>query len=100
MSTKKSGAMLSALILVCTLMAGSVTVAGAQDRDDRPPQAERRAGKEEHPVIRQAIKQLEQTKWLLEHKAAHDFAGHRVQAIQSIDQAIAHLHQALQADKR
>ncbi len=97
---KKSSAILAALVLVGTLVAGSAPAARAQDRDDRPPQAERRAGKEEHPVIRQAIKQLEQTKWLLEHKAAHDFGGHRVQAIQSIDQALAHLHQALQADKR
>jgi hypothetical protein len=96
---RKISATLAALLLICALMVSSATIVQAQDRDDRP-QAERREGREEHPVIRQAIKQLQQTKYLLEHKAAHDFAGHRVQAIQSIDQAIEHLNQALRADKK
>ena len=99
MSMKKVSATLAALLLLFTLTVSSARVAQAQDRDDRP-QAEKREGREEHPVIRQAIKQLQQTKYLLEHKAAHDFGGHRVQAIQSIDQAIEHLNQALRADKR
>ncbi len=97
---KRVSATLAALLLLLALTAGSAIIVQAQDRDDRP-QAERREGRrEEHPVIRQAIKQLQQTKYLLEHKAAHDFGGHRVQAIQSIDQAIEHLNQALRADKR
>jgi len=97
---KSVSASLAALLLLFALMASSAIVVQAQDREDRP-QAERREDRrEEHPVIRQAIKQLQQTKYLLEHKAAHDFAGHRVQAIQSIDQAIEHLNQALRADKK
>jgi len=95
---RKISASFAALLLVCGLTIGSTSIARAQDRDDRQPQRAVRG--EEHPVIRQAIKQLEQTKWLLEHKAAHDFHGHRAQAIQSIDQALAHLHEALQSDKK
>lgn len=97
---KRVSATLAALLLLLALTASSAIIVRAQDRDDRP-QAERREDRrEEHPVIRQAIEQLQQTKYLLEHKAAHDFGGHRVQAIQSIDQAIEHLNQALRADKR
>ena len=97
---KRISATLTALVLVCLMTAGSTGVLQAQDRDDRPQAARREQGREEHPVIRQAIRQLEQTKYMLQHKAAHDFGGHKVQAIQSIDQAIEHLNQALRADKR
>ena len=33
-------------------------------------------------------------------RAASDFKGHKVEAIRSIDEAIRHLHEALEADKR
>jgi hypothetical protein len=36
----------------------------------------------------------------LENKAASDFDGHKVAAIKSIDEAMEHLRQALQADKQ
>lgn len=64
-----------------------------QDRDERMEK------KEKHPEIRACIKQLEKTKWDLEHKAASDFHGHKVEAIKSIDEAIEHLRQGLAADK-
>ncbi len=62
--------------------------------------AEKHEGKEQHPEIREAMHHLEQAKNVLVHKAAHDFGGHRVEAIKSIDEAMEHLRQALQYDKK
>lgn len=61
---------------------------------------EKGEGREAHPVIRRAIRQLQGVKTELEKQAAHDFAGHRVAAIKSIDEAIEHLNQALASDKK
>jgi hypothetical protein len=57
-------------------------------------------GKENHPAIHEAIHHLEAAKDILEHKASHDFGGHRQQAIDSVNQALEHLHQALEYDKK
>ncbi len=65
-----------------------------QDKDDK--HEEKREG---HPVIHEAIRQLEHTKDELEHKAAKDFHGHKALAIKSINEAIAHLNEALASDK-
>jgi hypothetical protein len=62
--------------------------------------AEKNEGKEAHPEIRDAMRHLEAAKNILEHKAAHDFGGHRVEAIKSIDAAMDHLRQALNYDKK
>ena len=64
-----------------------------QDKDDKMEKKER------HPEIRECIKQLEKTKWDLEHKAASDFHGHKAEAIKAVDEAIKHLHMALESDK-
>jgi len=55
---------------------------------------------EKHPEIRAAMQHLREAKEILQKKAAHDFKGHRVQAIQSIDQALEHLRQALESDEK
>jgi len=68
----------------------------AQDRD----RDKDRGGREEHPVIEESIRQLEHVKDELEHKAAHDFKGHRVAAIRHIDQALDELYTALEVDKK
>jgi hypothetical protein len=54
---------------------------------------------EPHPAIHAAQKDLELAKRTLEH-ADHDFAGHRVKAIQQIDGALVELRLALEADKQ
>lgn len=54
---------------------------------------------EQHPEINGAIRALERAKLHLQ-RAAHDFGGHRVEAIQAIDAALAQLRQALQYDKK
>jgi hypothetical protein len=57
-------------------------------------------GRERHPEIREAIRQLNHAKQTLQRDAARDFGGHRANAVQEIDQAIAQLQQALQSDKQ
>ena len=53
---------------------------------------------EEHPKIREAIAALRSAHEDLEH-AAHDFGGHRVDAMHSIDEAIKQLEICLKYDK-
>jgi len=53
---------------------------------------------EPHPEIQAAIRSLERAKDHLQH-AAHDFGGHRVDAIKAIDAALAQLHTCLDYDK-
>lgn len=53
---------------------------------------------ERHPEIREAIASLRRAKDHLEH-AAHDFGGHRVEAIHATDEAIHQLETCLEYDK-
>ncbi|MFY9689361.1 MAG: hypothetical protein WAJ86_05465 [Candidatus Acidiferrales bacterium] len=53
---------------------------------------------EPHPEIRDAIASLQNARDHLNH-AAHDFGGHRVDAIRSIDEAIAQLRICLKYDR-
>jgi hypothetical protein len=53
---------------------------------------------EKHPQIREALESLRNSKEHLEH-AAHDFGGHRVEAIKAIDEAIRQLEICLKYDK-
>ncbi|HVP39443.1 MAG TPA: hypothetical protein VMS93_09705 [Candidatus Saccharimonadales bacterium] len=54
--------------------------------------------RESHPLLHKPQKQLQNAKGTFEH-AAQDFGGHRVKAIQHIDEALDELHQALAFDK-
>jgi hypothetical protein len=53
---------------------------------------------ERHPEIREAIGALRRAKEHMEH-AAHDFGGHRVEAIQATDAAIRQLEDCLKYDR-
>ncbi len=53
---------------------------------------------EPHPEIREAIESLRRAKDHLQH-AAHDFGGHRVEAIKATDEAIRQLQDCLKYDK-
>ncbi|HYA91962.1 MAG TPA: hypothetical protein VEK32_10740 [Thermodesulfobacteriota bacterium] len=55
--------------------------------------------KEQHPAIRAAIKALEKAKYDLEH-AAHDFGGHRAEALEAVNRAIEQLRKALEYDRK
>jgi len=54
---------------------------------------------EPHPQIREAIASLRHAKEHLEH-AAHDFGGHRVEAIRATDEAIRQLEECLKYDRK
>jgi hypothetical protein len=54
---------------------------------------------EPHPEIHEAIASLRRAKEHLEH-AAHDFGGHRVEAIRATDEAIHQLEECLKFDRR
>jgi hypothetical protein len=56
------------------------------------------ANPEPHPEIREAIASLRRAKEHMEH-AAHDFGGHRVEAIRATDEAIHQLETCLKFDK-
>lgn len=53
---------------------------------------------EPHPEIREAIRALRQAKEHMEH-AAHDFGGHRVEAIRATEAAIQQLQECLKYDR-
>jgi hypothetical protein len=53
---------------------------------------------EPHPQIREAIAALRRAKEHMEH-AAHDFGGHRVEALKATDEAIRQLEDCLKYDK-
>ncbi len=54
---------------------------------------------ERHPEIRAAQRDLQHAKARLE-RAAHDFGGHRVKAIEHINGALDELREALEYDRR
>jgi hypothetical protein len=60
---------------------------------------ERKEGRERHPHIRAAIRELQEARHELE-TAAHDFGGHRKEAIEAVDNAIKQLREALEYDKK
>jgi len=62
------------------------------------PAAPNAAPAEQHPQIHDAIAALRNAKAHLEH-AAHDFGGHRVDAIKATDEAIHQLEICLKYDK-
>ncbi len=82
--------------LVGTLSLG-LTLAQAQTTSPAPPTGA--AQHERHPAIHRAIRSLEEAKPALE-RADHDFGGHRKDALEQCDKAIAQLKLALQYDKK
>src|SRR5438093_9142785 len=50
---------------------------------------------QEHPQMEEAKKDLQAAKTSLQ-AADHDYGGHRKQAIEAIDRALGHIHQALE----
>ena len=84
--------MLTLVTFTPIISAAAPTPNPAVDKDDK------KKG-EPHPHIRAAIRELEEAKKELQ-SAAHDFGGHRVEAIEAIDNALKQLRQALQYDKK
>jgi hypothetical protein len=87
----------TALLTMCSLPSFTQTA-----KDNLPHSnytQEREEKKERHPHIRAAIRELQEARREL-HTAAHDFGGHRAEALEAVDNAIKQLRVALQYDKR
>jgi hypothetical protein len=63
------------------------------------PVEQEKKGREPHPHVRAAIHELQEAKRELQ-TAAHDFGGHRKEALESVDTAIRQLQAALEYDKK
>lgn len=74
-------------------------VAATPSGPTRPAAVSARPYPEPHPEINAAIRALDRAKLHLQH-AAHDFGGHRVEAIRAIDAALVQLKLALEYDKK
>ncbi len=77
-----------------TLVNAPGTTAQAQVNGGNPAHHH---GREHHSVIRRGMHLLKRAVKVLSH-GAHDFGGHRVQAIDLTKQAIEQLHAAMQFD--
>lgn len=95
---------LTALILVVAFSASvpaapnKATASAAPAPAGTPHPANAAATPEPHPQIHEALASLRRAKEHLEH-AAHDFGGHRVEAIRATDEAIRQLELCLKFDK-
>jgi hypothetical protein len=98
---------LSAMVIFALALCLSVTstpaspkapAAAAVPAATPQPAASPAALPEPHPEIREAIGALRRAKDHLEH-AAHDFGGHRVEAIKAIDESLRQLNDCLKYDK-
>lgn len=78
--------------------APSTTNAAAVPSATAQPNATAANAAEPHPEIREAIAALRRAKGHMEH-AAHDFGGHRVEALRATDDAIRQLEECLKFDK-
>ena len=98
----------SLLVLTSLILAFAfiTTAPGAPHKANAPaaptasasPAPSAAAPAERHPQIREAIASLRHAKEHMEH-AAHDFGGHRVEAIRATDEAIRQLELCLKFDK-
>jgi len=88
---KTSSTVLMLLVLISGLM-GATALAQNYSR------VSSRGGGERHPKIHQAINALQNAKGDLQN-AAHDFCGHRVEALESVNEAIKQLNLALESDQ-
>jgi hypothetical protein len=98
---------LSGLVILALALCVSVTSTPASPKTPTTaaatattpqPAAAPAALPEPHPEIREAIESLRRAKDHLEH-AAHDFGGHRVEAIKAIDESLHQLQDCLKYDR-
>ena len=88
----------AALVATMALPAAAANRAPAAKPSPTPAAKPAPVPPEKHPKIREALAALRSAREDLEH-AAHDFGGHRVDAMHSIDEAIKQLEICLKYDK-
>ena len=89
---------LFALLAVIAALTFVASAPAAPPAHNGQPVASTAAAPEAHPQIREAIAALRRAKEHMEH-AAHDFGGHRVEALKATDEAIRQLEICLKYDK-
>lgn len=87
------------LAVALLLSAPAVPQQTASTSNFLPKTQDRDRDNERHSHIRDAIRELQEAKKELQ-TAAHDFGGHRADALRSVDEAIHQLQLALQYDKK
>lgn len=87
------GSLATALILTLALASPVAISAAPAPKSPQPA-----AAPEPHPEIREAIAALRRARDHMDH-AAHDFGGHRVDAIRATDEAIRQLQDCLKYDR-
>jgi|GEM_PF-833880 len=85
-------------LLTAFSLVAALTATTALAQNTAKNQAAMQGKGERHPKIRQAIRALEATKTDLQN-AAHDFCGHRVEALEATNHAIKQLQLALSSDR-
>jgi len=93
--------------ILITFLFGAFILAGVSFAQTPPPAAPatpvtmkpNAMHHEHHPEIHKAMRKLRGAKEDLE-KATHDYAGHRVKAIEAIDRALEELRAALASDPK
>lgn len=94
------------LLVLATLILAFTFIAAAPNKASVPatpaasalPATPAAVPAERHPEIREALESLRRAKEHMEH-AAHDFGGHRVEAIEATDRAMKQLELCLKYDK-
>jgi len=80
--------------------ASGLAVSSPQQKGAGKAQGKAQANHDHFPHIHAAIRELHEAKGELE-RAAHDFGGHRVQAVKACDHAIEQLEKSIRfADKQ
>lgn len=90
--------LLTFALLTSTPAAPHKTNAPATPAANAQPATPAAAPAEPHPQIKDALAALRHAKEHMEH-AAHDFGGHRVEALRATDEAIKQLELCLKFDK-
>ena len=88
----------AATVALVLALAFPVAVPAAPPAPKPHPGVPAAAAPEPHPEIREAIASLRRAREHLDH-AAHDFGGHRAEAIRAIDVAINQLQTCLKYDR-
>jgi hypothetical protein len=90
---------LFAVVAIAFTLTFSVTTPAAPAPKPAPAAAAAPAPTPEpHPEIRDALEALRKARFRMEH-AAHDFGGHRLEALKATDEAIRQLQICLQFDR-
>ncbi|HYL67878.1 MAG TPA: hypothetical protein VEX69_01830 [Candidatus Limnocylindria bacterium] len=90
--------LLALVAVICALTFVGSTPAAPPAHNGQPTTAAATPAPEAHPQIHDAIAALRNAKEHLEH-AAHDFGGHRVDALKATNEAIHQLEICLKYDK-